>query len=86
MFVNDLIHAAAHIWIRQSIPMGYIDMSDQEIEQVLYAVSEDFGGTTYNLLTRQYIQRRLETCHFLFSYICTTIGIVIISLRIYVQD
>ncbi|KAJ8657554.1 hypothetical protein O0I10_006856 [Lichtheimia ornata] len=40
------------VLFKQSIPMGYIDMSDQEIEQVLYAVSEDFGGTTYNLLTR----------------------------------
>lgn len=38
--------------------MGYIDLSEQEIEQVLYAVSEDFGGTTYNLLTRQHLYNK----------------------------
>ncbi|KAI7880943.1 DUF862-domain-containing protein [Lichtheimia hyalospora FSU 10163] len=50
------------VLFKQSIPMGYIDMSDQEIDQVLYAVSEDFGGTTYNLLTRNCNHFTQELC------------------------
>ena len=32
--------------------MGYTDLSENEIGQVLQAISHEFGGTTYNLLTR----------------------------------
>ncbi|KAI8137350.1 PPPDE putative peptidase domain-containing protein [Fennellomyces sp. T-0311] len=37
---------------KQSIPMGYTDLSEHEIAQILQTISHEFGGTTYNLLTR----------------------------------
>ncbi|KAI7848469.1 PPPDE putative peptidase domain-containing protein [Circinella umbellata] len=37
---------------KQSISMGYTDLSEDEIGQTLQTISHEFGGTTYNLLTR----------------------------------
>jgi hypothetical protein len=37
---------------RQSIHMGYSKLSQKEIEKVISELSDEYMGTSYNLLTR----------------------------------
>ena len=37
---------------RQSIHMGYTNLSQKEIDQVLQDISKEYVGTSYKLLTR----------------------------------
>ncbi|ORZ00998.1 PPPDE putative peptidase domain-containing protein [Syncephalastrum racemosum] len=47
---------------RQTILIGYVDMTETEISQVLQAISQEFMGTSYNLLTRNCNHFTEELC------------------------
>ncbi|KAI8371777.1 PPPDE putative peptidase domain-containing protein [Radiomyces spectabilis] len=52
VFVMDPKMVPPELTFKQSIHMGYTDLSEDELAQEVAIISQEFGGTSYNLLTR----------------------------------